>query len=371
MITIGVDAHKKTHTLVAVDQVGHRLAEVTLAATTAGHLRAVQWADALATVGGNGDRQPVRFAVEDCRHLTRRLEADLLRSGEQVARVHTHLMAAARRGSRRPGKSDPIDAEAVALAALREPDLPVAQLDGPSREVKLLTDARADLVVQRTQAASRLRWFLHELNPELVVPPRGLRRTVVVAALATWLADVEGVVARLARDLLSRIAELNSQIKQLEREVRGRVRALAPSLLEVPGCGETTAAVLLGETADVRRFRSADGYARFTGTAPIPVWSGNTERVRLNRGGNRTTNCALHTIAMTQAARGIGGGKDYVDKQLTRGKTRTEALRLLRRRLSDRVYAALRADAPSLAADSPQAEQQHAGGPSAGVNRAA
>ena len=176
MITIGVDAHKKTHTLVAVDQVGHRLAEVTLAATTAGHLRAVQWADALATAGGNGDRQPVRFAVEDCRHLTRRLEADLLRSGQQVARVHTHLMAAARRGSRRPGKSDPIDAEAVALAALREPDLPVARLDGPAREVKLLTNARADLVVQRTQAGSRLRWFRTSSTPSSWSPSRRARR---------------------------------------------------------------------------------------------------------------------------------------------------------------------------------------------------
>lgn len=119
----------------------------------------------------------VRFAVEGCRHLTRRLEADLLRAGQQVVRVHTRLMAGARRGTRRPGKSDPIDAEAVAIAALREPDLPVAQLDGPAREVKLLVDARADLVVQRTRAASRLRWFLHELDPQLDVRRAGCAAT--------------------------------------------------------------------------------------------------------------------------------------------------------------------------------------------------
>jgi transposase len=94
-------------------------------------------------------------------------------------------MADARRSVRRPGKSDPIDAEAVALAALREPDLPVAQLDGPAREVKLLVDTRADLVVQRTQAASRLRWYLHELDPTLEIPSRGLRRHCVITELSS------------------------------------------------------------------------------------------------------------------------------------------------------------------------------------------
>jgi transposase len=265
-----------------------------------------------------------------------------------VVRVHTRLMADARRAVRRPGKSDPIDAEAVALAALREPNLPVAQLDGPAREVKLLVDTRADLVVQRTQAASRLRWYLHELDPALEVPSRGLRRHCVVAELTERLADEPGLVARLARDLLSRIEQLNHEINAFEREIRDRVRALAPTLLELPGCGVLAAAVLLGETADVRRFRSRDAYARFTGTAPIPVWSGNSDRVRLNRGGNRTVNCALHMIAVTQV-RGVGDrGKAYVNKQISAGKTKREALRLLRRHLSDAVFTALRVDAHRL-----------------------
>jgi len=287
----------------------------------------------------------VRFAVEDCRHLTRRLEGDLLRAGQQVVRVHTRLMADARRSVRRPGRSDPIDAEAVALASLREPDLPVAQLDGPARDVKLLVDTRADLVVQRTQAASRLRWYLNRLDPTLQVPSRGLRRHCVVTELTEHLADQPGLVARLARDLLTRIGQLNHDINAFEREIRDRVRTLAPTLLELPSCGVLSAAVLLGETADVRRFRSRDAYARFTGTAPIPVWSGNSDRVRLNRGGNRTVNCALHMIAVTQA-RGVGDrGKAYVDKQISAGKTKREALRLLRRPLSDAAFTALRADA--------------------------
>jgi transposase len=102
--------------------------------------------------------------------------------------------------------------------------------------------------------------------------------------------------------------------------------------------------MILGETAGAHRFRSKDAYARFTGTAPIPVWSGSSHgKVRLNRGGNRTINTALHMIAVTQA-RGVGPGRTYLDTLTARGKTRTEALRLLRRRLSDTVFTALRAD---------------------------
>ncbi|MEO6089526.1 MAG: transposase, partial [Umezawaea sp.] len=163
---IGVDAHKRTHTMVAVDEIGRTLGERTVQATMDGHLNAVRWA---------GQWERVSFAVEDCRHLTRRLEQDLLRAGFAVIRVHTRFMATARRSGRQPGKSDPIDALAVAQAALREPDLPVAALDGPSRQVKLLSDHRHDLIVERTKVINRLRWHLHELDPQLIIPPRGLR----------------------------------------------------------------------------------------------------------------------------------------------------------------------------------------------------
>jgi transposase len=209
----------------------------------------------------------VTFALEDCRHLTRRLEADLLTAGRPVVRVPTRLMAATRRSARHPGKSDPIDAEAVALAALRHPDLPVAALDGPTREVKLLVDYRRDLVRQRTRVANRLRWHLHELDPALQVPSRGLRRYTVIDELAARLAGVEGTVARLARLLLGRCRELTAEINALEAELRPLVRRLAPRLLAVPGCGVLGAAMILGETAGVGRFRSKDAYARFTGTA--------------------------------------------------------------------------------------------------------
>ena len=187
-----------------------------------------------------------------------------------------------------------------------------------------------------------LRWHLHELDPSLPVPSRGLRRYCVLDELAAWLEGVDGVVARNARELLTRCHEVTAQINGLERELRDRVRELAPTLLAVPGCGVLGAAMILGETAGAHRFRNKDAFARFNGTAPIPVWSGS-ERLRLNRGGNRTINTALHMIAVTRV-RGVGPGQAYVDKRLAAGTTRTEALRLLRRRLSDTVFTALRRD---------------------------
>lgn len=335
MVMIGTDSHKRTHTVVALDDVGRRVGEKTVAATGDGHLALVQWA---------AQWDEVTFALEDCRHLTRRLERDLLTAGHRVVRVPTRLMAGARRGARQPGKSDPIDAEAVALAALRQPDLPVAELDGPTREIKLIVDYRRDLVAERTRVHNRLRWHLHELDPSLHIPSRGLRRYRVMDELAVKLEEFDGMVARLARELVTDARRLTERINRLEAELRPLVRALAPTLLAIPGCGVLGAAMIVGETAGAHRFRHKDAYARFTGTAPIPVWSGSSKgKVRLNRGGNRTINTALHMIAVTQA-RGHGPGKAYLDKLEAAGKGRTEAIRLLRRRLSDVAFTALRTD---------------------------
>ena len=118
---------------------------------------------------------------------------------------------------------------------------------------------------------------------------------------------------------------------------------LAPSLLKIPGCGALTAAKIVGETAGVQRFRSKSAYARWNGTAPQPAWSRNTRRFRLSRGGNRQVNAALHRTAITQA-RTPSPGREYLDRRIQRGNTKTEALRLLRRRLSDVVYRTLLAD---------------------------
>jgi transposase len=239
-VVVGVDAHKRSHTLVAVDVVGRKLGERTVAATSEGHLQVLEWAS---------QWPEVRFALEDCRHVTRRLERDLLAAGCAVVRVPVQLMAATRRAGRQPGKSDPIDALAVAHAAPREPDLPAAQLDGPAREIKLLSDHRHNLVTERTILCNRLRWHRHELDLGLLVPSRGLRRYCVLDGLADRLAAFDGVVARIARELVTRCRELTVQVNALERELRGLVRDQAPALLAVPGCGVLGAAVIVGETA--------------------------------------------------------------------------------------------------------------------------
>ncbi len=339
MVVIGVDSHKRTHTVVATDGTGRKLAEKTVVATSAGHLELVRWA------GRFTDRS---WALEDCRHLSRRLSTDLLIAGERVVRVPPKLMAGARRSSREPGKSDPIDALAVARAALRE-DLPVATLDGPDREVRLLVDHREDLVAERTRAQNRLRWHLHELDPGSEPVARGLDRAVVLAALEARLADQPGTVGRLARELVVRIRELTATINDLEREIARLVTDLAPSLLALTGCGPLTAAKLIGETAGVGRFRSKAAFARHNGSAPLPVWSGNTERHRLSRTGNRQLNVALHRIAITQLQR-EGPGKTYLEHRRAQGDTKPEAIRALRRRISDEVFRRMRHDEAARAA---------------------
>ncbi len=339
MVILGIDAHKRTHTVVAIDEAGRELGtKTTTATTTEAHLELVRWADRFAC-----ER---RWAVEDCRHLSRRLEADLLGAGEEIVRVPPKLMAHARDAARTYGKSDPIDALAVARAALREPGLPIARLDGPSRELRLLVDHREDLVRERTGHINRLRWHLHELDPSWDPVPRSLTRFKHLDQVASRLEDLEGMVARIAGDLVARIRELTAAAKALEREIIQRARSLAPKLLELTGAGGLTAAKIVAEVADARRFRSKDAFARHNGTAPLPVWSGNTVRHRLSRTGNRQLNAAIHRIAVTQM-RCHDGAKTYLSRRMASGNTKTEALRALKRKLSDVVYRTLLADAGS------------------------
>jgi len=337
MVIVGIDAHKRTHTAVVIDEAGRRLGEKTTRATTSeANLELVRWVHAFGP-----DR---RFAVEDCRHLSRRLEADLLAAGEVLVRVPPKMMAHARDAARTYGKSDPIDALAVARAALREPNLPVARLDGPSRELRLLVDHREDLVRDRTAQVNRLRWHLHELDPSWDPAPRSLVRFKQLDALAARLHGVEGTLAWVAQDLVGRIRELTVAVNELERRISEVVSRLAPALLELAGVGSLTAAKILAEVADVRRFHSKDAFARHNGTAPLPVWSGNRVRHRLSRTGNRQLNAAIHRIAVTQM-RIHDGAKAYLERRIAIGNTKTEAIRALKRKLSDVVYRRLLADA--------------------------
>ena len=337
MVVVGADVHKRTHTFVAVDQAGRKLGEKVVAATTVGRHKALVWAR---VEFGN----ELVWGIEDCRHLSARLERDLLSAGQQVVRVPPKLMAQTRASARTRGKSDPIDALAVARAVLREPDLPVASHDAVSRELKLLIDRREDLVAQRTSAINRLLWRVHELDPERAPKPRSLDLAKHRELLRAWLATQPGLVAELARDELADISRLTEAINALAKRIAERVRVVSPALLALPGCAELTAAKLIGETAGVSRFKSESAFARHAGVAPIPVWSGNTTgRVRMTRSGNRQLNAALHRIAVTQV-RLDGIGRAYYRKRRDAGASKTEALRCLKRRLARVVFHHLHTD---------------------------
>jgi transposase len=169
-----------------------------------------------------------------------------------------------------------------------------------------------------------------------------LDRYVVLDRISVMCATHSGTVAEIAGELVERIRALTIRINQLEREITSLVRTMAPALLELQGCGGLSAAKIIGETAGIDRFSDRGRFARFNGSAPIPVWSSNTARFRLNRGGNRQVNAALHRIAVTQLR--AGPGKAYVERRIAMGNTKTEAIRALRRRLSDEVYRRLMTD---------------------------
>jgi transposase len=220
VITIGIDPHKDTHTAAAVeDATGQLLGELTVPGTEAGHRRLLAWAHDL------DEEQRPRFALEDCRHVNGRLERFLLAAGETVLRVGTRLSAHARQGARTYGKSDSIDALAVARAALREPGLPQATHDPKLRELKLLVDHRDDLVGERTAHSMRLRWHLHDLDSGLEPFARTLNDEKVRRGLSQRLGRYgEGVQVRISRELLVRIGELTRAIDALRKEKRWRAR---------------------------------------------------------------------------------------------------------------------------------------------------
>lgn len=337
MFVLGVDAHKKSHTLVAVDGTGRARGEKTVPATTEGNHRAILWAR---KKFGND----LLWAVEDVRSLTARLECELLDADEAVVRVPPQLMARTRKSARVPGKSDPVDALAVARAALREPDLPVATHTPWTRKLKLLLDRREDLVHHRSAMVQRLRWKIHELDPTYEAKPGALSYSPAQQATAEMLEGHEGLLAKIAGDELTDIVDATSEINTLKRELKAIVSASAPSLLALPGCSTLTAARIMGEAADVSRFKSEASFARWAGVAPIPDSSGSTQgRLRRHRGGNRKVNSAIHIIALTQTKKGARG-EAYYRKVRARKGSHGPALLALKRHIARSIYTRLRAD---------------------------
>src|SRR5215213_6341343 len=297
MIVLGADMHKSSHTLAAVAATtGELLDEKTAAVGARGFDAVLRWARGLGP-----DRV---WALEDCRHVSGSFERFLIARGERVVRVPTRLMANSRRSSRERGKSDRIDALAVARAALAEGigTLPTAELAGPELDIRLLVDHRERLVRARVGLNNTLQWHLHDLWPELVLPGSSLFYGKWGPRIARRLARAEQTMrVRIARDELRRLRELTQAINALKTEIAALVAQVAPQLLSEPGFGPLTAAKIVGEVAGAGRFSSDAKLARAAGLAPIPVSSGRTDRHRLDRGGNRQINAAIHGVGVTRA----------------------------------------------------------------------
>jgi transposase len=333
MIVIGTDTHKQSHTCGAVFAgTGQLAGELTAPARKAGFAELLDW--------GRGLDSERIWAIEDCRHVSGSFERFLVASGERVVRVPPKLMGQSRRGERTRGKSDPIDALAVARAALREgPEtLPAAHLDEAALELKLLLDHRENLVRARAEDQQRLRWHLHDLWPDFELPAGCLDRVLWLDRVARKLTRAEqGARVRVCRELVRAIRDRTRRATELEREIAAMVRIQAPQLLELPGCGTLTAAKLVAEAAGAARFDTDAKLARLAGVAPIPASSGKRVRHRLDRGGNRQLNCALHRIAVTQG-RVYPPAREYLARKQAEGKSRIEAIRCLKRHLARRVW---------------------------------
>ena len=327
MLTIGVDRHKQTHSAVVVDEVRVRLATCTRLARREGFGELLAWSRSLP-----GDHV---WVIED---VSGSLERFLIDHGETI--VRPRLMADARRGVRERGKSDPIDALAMARAALREglETLPTARLAGPELEIWLLTVHRERLVNARTRLINELRWQLHDLWPDYTVPKRALIGPTWQAKVAQRLRRAQPTVrARIASDMIRRITDLTRTINALQDELAQLVREVAPQLLAERGVGVLIAAKLIGEIAGIQRFTSDAQLARLGACAPIPVSSGRTDRHRLDPGGNRQLNHAIHMLALTKISHDPQTAL-YIAKQRARGKTKKEAIRSLKRYLIRRIY---------------------------------
>lgn len=348
MIVIGADPHKSSFAFAAADAgTGELRSSESVEASAAGFERALDWGRSL-----GGDRV---WAVEDCRHVSGRFERFLVARGERIARVAPKLMAGARKGARTRGKSDLIDALAVARAALREgvDRLPTAHLDEHALEIRLLMDHRDDLVKDRSDEQRRLRWHLHDLFGELDIPAGALDRDKWLDKVSRRLGRSEQTArVRIAREQVRSIRQRTRRIRELEKEIGVLVADYAPQLLDEPGCGPLTAAKLVGELAGAERFRSDAQLARAAGVAPIPVSSGRLDRHRLDRGGNRQLNLALHRLAVNKGLR-CPETAAYLARKQAEGKTRMEALRCLKRHLARRIHKLMtdnaNAPAPALA----------------------
>jgi transposase len=337
MLTVGIDPHKHVHVAVAVDADGRRIGRPLTVKTDAHQIESVlTW---IRTIVGD---QPVAWAIEDGRGHARTLADGLLLAGHQVVWVPARLMAAHRKLHAATGaKSDPVDAAAVAHAAIASPGLDRHRIDEHVRELRVLVDARADLVKRRTMVINQVKAQVHVW---LDHTPGDLTRPAGIAALTAVLdaASVGTHVRRAIADMVSETAELSRRIRDYEATIRELVTPLAPNLLKITGIGHVNAAMLVAEIGDITRFPTSAKLARYTGCAPIPVYSSDLERHRLHRGGNRRLNSVLYTTAIVQQ-RHHPAARELLARH-TPAKGTRGARRILKRHLIDVIHRAMTID---------------------------
>jgi transposase len=334
MVVIGVDTHKSTLAASAVDELGREVAALTVANESAGHQAFEAW---LLRLGPER-----RVGIEGGGSFGAGLARRLVGRGETVVEVPARLTARERRRLTTPGKSDPGDALAIARIALREAGLGPVSRAGQAEDLRLLSVERDALLVERTRLGCRLHAHLMVIQPGYERQIPNLRSGRSLARAASLLAGQEGVRVELAGRLVVRIREIDREARILEREIGSRLAS--PRLQQIQGVGPIVVAMLVGQTGDVLAVRSAAAFAALSGTAPIPASSGQTNRHRLNRGGNRQLNRALHVIALTQS-RSASVGRTYLAGKRDEGKTWSEAMRCLKRQLAGVVFRAMVADA--------------------------
>jgi transposase len=335
-VMIGIDPHKATHTAVAIDSDERPLARLQLTADRVQTGRLLAWAAPL------GDDRT--WAIESAGGLGKLLAQQLVGVGEHVIDVPPTLSARVRLlGSTKASKNDGNDALATAIAGLRHCGLRAVRREDRTAVIRILIDRYDDLTALRTQAACRL----HVALRELIAGGAPRRLSADRAAKLLRAVHPDGVAAiqrkRLALELLADVRRLDRDIATARQRVTDAVHTSGTSLLEVHGVGPIVAGFILGHVGDPARFATPDRFASYNGTAPIEASSGPRKRHRLNPRGNRKLNHALHMAAVTQI-RHDTPGRAYYLRKIAEGKTRKEALRALKRRLSDVVWRQLQAD---------------------------
>jgi transposase len=340
-VIIGVDPHKGSHTAVALDEVENKLGQLRVRATPGQVDQLLRWA---------GTWPQRTWAIEGARGLGQLLAQQLLGAGERVVDVQPKRAARVRlRNTGQGNKNDPNDARSVAVAALRASDLREVVVEGDTAVMKLWARRYRDLGSARTQLVCRLHAVLCELVPGGFAREISAAQAIQVLDDITAHGPVAGARLELARDLVEDLQRIDERRREIKRRLTRTVSASKTTVTEIHGVGPIVAATVPGYVRDIHRFPTRDHFAAYNGTAPIDVSSGNRKIQRLSRRGNRQLNHAIHMAAVTQIRNRGTAGRNYYERKLAEGTTGKSALRALKRKISDPIWARMMTDARRVA----------------------